>query len=138
MREDGIAQCGVGEPGNHRNLDGRHDFSGLDPEDAEAKDAVAPGVNESFHEAARLRERLGSQDGEQGKFRHAVGDAALFGLGFAEANPGKLRIGKHTEGHLPSGGHAMAAQDVVPHDAEVVFGDVRDRKSTRLNSSHRL
>ena len=40
--QDGVPQRRVRQAGRHRDLDGGHDFTGLDPECREAEDAVAP------------------------------------------------------------------------------------------------
>ncbi len=41
VSQNGIAKCGIGQPSNHGNLDGRHDLPSIDREGSEAKDAIA-------------------------------------------------------------------------------------------------
>jgi hypothetical protein len=46
VSQDGIAKCGVGQPCDHGNLDGRHDLSSIDGDGGEAKDAIAIDFNQ--------------------------------------------------------------------------------------------
>src|SRR6266446_4528780 len=112
MSKDSVTQRGIRETGNHSDLSGGHDFSRLDSENGEAKDAITHAVNESFHKTPGLGKRSGSQYRDERNFRQAIGNASLFGLRFAQTNPGKLGIGEHAEGHLTPGGYAMAPQDI--------------------------
>ena len=44
------------------------------------------------------------------------------------ANSGSVN---RQEGHLPSGGHAIAARQIVAHDAKIIEGDVREVRAAR-------
>src|SRR6266853_3397344 len=112
----------VGQSRNHRDLHGRHDFSGLDSEDGEAKDAIALCFDEGFHEASGLGKRSGSQYRDERDFGDSIGNTTLVRLHFAQTDAGELGVREHAERHLPSGGHAMATQDIIAHGAEVIEG----------------
>src|SRR6266404_2539576 len=78
MGKDGVTQRGIGESGDHRDLHACHDFSCLHPEDGEAKDAIALGSNEGFHEAPGFGKRSGSQYRHERDFREPIGNARSF------------------------------------------------------------
>src|SRR5229473_623575 len=124
MGKNGITQRGIGQPGNHRDLYACHDFSRLDSENTEAKDAITPGVNEGFHKAPDFGQRSCPQYRGERDFRQTIRNTTLVRLSFAETDPGKLRIRKYAEWYLPSSGHAITTQNIVVHDVKVILGDV--------------
>jgi hypothetical protein len=77
MGEDSIAQGGVGQSCQHRDLDGGHDFSSLHSEHGEAKNAIAFGIDERLQKTASLGQRPGAQNRNQRDFRQPIGDQNL-------------------------------------------------------------
>jgi len=124
VREDGVAQDCIREPGAHRELDYSHHFACIDSEGGKAKNVIGVGVEESFHKATHLGEGVGAEDLCHGDFDETVGSSAGFGFGFAESDVGQFGIGEDAGGHLTSGGDAVVAGKVVADDAEVVEGDM--------------
>src|SRR5207249_11878876 len=94
-----------------------------------AEDAVALGINEGFHEAARLGKCLSAEDCNHRSLRQSVGDAALLRFRLAQTDAGKLRVREHAKRHLPGGGRAMSAKNIVMHDVEIIFRDVREMRA---------
>jgi hypothetical protein len=50
VRDNRIAQAGIGEPRQHRRLHHGHDLAGLGTYHREADDAIVVHVDEGFHE----------------------------------------------------------------------------------------
>src|SRR5208337_2263154 len=98
-------------------------------EHCEAKDAIALGFDEGFHEASGFGKRSGSQDCGQRDFGESIGNTTLVRLRFAQTDAGELGVREHAEWHLPSGGHTMAAEDIIAHDAEVIEGNMSEMRA---------
>lgn len=128
VREDRVAERGVGQPGGHGDLHGGEEFAGVGAEGGEAEDLVALPLwfDERFHEAARFGKGARPQHRDHREFREAVSDAAFAGFAFAEADAGEFGVGEEAERDLSAGGDAVAAGEVVAEDAEVVERDMRE------------
>jgi len=72
VRQDRITQRGVGQPCDHRNLDGGQDFPRTDTEGREPKDAIAISLHESLQKAARLGKCAGTQVGFHCNLKEAI------------------------------------------------------------------
>src|SRR5207249_12139034 len=94
-----------------------------------AEDAVALGINEGFHEAARLGKCLSAEDCNHRSLRQSVGNAALLRFRLAQTDAGKLRVREHAKRHLPGGGRAMSAKNIVMHDVEIIFRDMSEMRA---------
>ena len=53
------------------------------------------------------------------------------GLGFAQADPRQRRVGEHAVGDEPVAGGAVAAGQIVPDDAEIVFRHMGELRTAR-------
>src|SRR5437588_4915336 len=124
MGKNGVTQCGEGESRQHCDLDCRHGISCSNSKGCKAEDEVVLGINEGFHEAARIGKCLSTEDCNHRSLRQPVGAAALLRFGLAQTDARELRVCEHAERHLPSGGHAVAAKNIVMHNVEVIFGDM--------------
>src|SRR5207247_7139233 len=129
MSKNGVTQCGIRESRQHRDLDCRHGVSCSNSKGCKAEDAVALGINEGFHEAARLGKCLSTEYCNHRSLRQSVSDAALLRFRLTQADAGKLRVREHAKRHLPGGGRAMSAKNIVMHHVEIIFRDVREMRA---------
>ena len=72
-----------------------------------------------------FRQGTGAQYCCHGDLEESIANALLCRLLFAQANPGKLRIGEKAKRNLSARGHAVAASQVVANHAIVVVRDMR-------------
>src|SRR5438105_13525310 len=113
MSKNGVTQCGIRESSQHRDLDCRHGVSCSNSKGRKAEDAVAFGIDEGFHEAARLGKCLSPEDCNHRSFCQSVGDAVLFRFLLAQTDAGKLRVREHAKGHLPGGVRVRLPKSIV-------------------------
>jgi hypothetical protein len=131
VRENGIAQRGIGKAGDHCDLHGGHDFPGADAQCGEAQDAIAARVDQRFHESAYLHERTRAQHRRHWGFEQAVCDALCLCFCLAETYARELRVCEEAKRNLAAGGQVIAAGDIVVHDAKIVFADVGELGTAR-------
>ncbi len=60
VSQDRIAQRCVGQPCDHRDLDGGQDFPRTDTEGREPEDAISISLHERLYKPAGLRKRAGT------------------------------------------------------------------------------
>src|SRR6267142_3823259 len=109
VRQDRITQRGVGQPCDHRNLDGAQDFPRTDTEGREPKDAIAISLHESLQKAARFGKCAGTQVGFHCDLKQAIRYALSLRFCFTQTDTSKFGVGKQTIWDLPARGHTVAA-----------------------------
>jgi hypothetical protein len=130
MGKDGFAQCGIGEVPQHRNLNRAHDFACFDSKGCEAENSVAVSLDEALEKSAGFHQAAGAQNRIHGNFGQPVGNSLLPGFGLAQPDAGELRISEKTKRHRSSRSAMVAAEDVVAHNAEIVFADMGEMRTT--------
>src|SRR6266478_2966214 len=108
VRQDRIAQRRVGQPCDHRNLDGGQDLPRTDTEGREPKDAIAISLHEGLHKPARLRKRACTQVGFHWDLKQAIRDPLSLRFCFTQADTSKFGVGEQTIWDLPARGHTVA------------------------------
>src|ERR1700730_16592099 len=99
----------VGQPCDHRNLDGGQDLPRTDTEGREPEDAIAISLHEGLHEPAGLRTRASTQVRFKGDFKQAIRYPLSLRFCFTQADTSKFGVGKQTIWDLPARGHTVAA-----------------------------
>ena len=69
---------------------------------------------------------MGSQHLRHRDLGQAIGDAARVGLSFGQSDARQLGIDEQTERHLTARGHSVPAGQILTHDLEIVFRNVRE------------
>src|SRR2546430_995811 len=124
MRQDSVAQRGIGQSCDHRNLDGGHDLRRADTERRETEDAVAVSFDQRLQKASRFRQRARTQYGFHGNLEHAVRHASHFGFVLTESNAGQFRVREQAIRHVPARRRMVNADEVVMYHTEIVNADV--------------
>src|SRR5207253_2499748 len=124
MRQDSVAQRGIGQSCDHRNLDGGHHLRRADTERRETEDAVAVRFDQRLQKAARFRQRARTQDCFHGNLEQAVRHASRLGVVLTESHAGQFRVREQAIRHVPARRHTVNADEVVMHDTEIVHADV--------------
>ena len=109
MSQDRIAQRGVGQPCDHRHLDGGQDLPSTDTEDREPEDAIAISLHEGLHEPAGLRKRACTQVSFHGDLKQAIRYLLRLRFCFTQADTSEFGVGEQTIWDLPARGHTVTA-----------------------------
>src|SRR5262249_27281716 len=126
MRENGVAQRLIWQLCQHRGLHAGHDFPRLGPDHREAENAVVICTDERLHEALGFFRRLSSQYSAHRQLRDPHCDAVALRIPFAHSHMRERRVGEHAIGYEPIARAAVSSAEIVPDDAKVIAGDVRE------------
>src|ERR1700736_5015268 len=99
----------VGQPCDHRNLDGGQGLPCTDTEGREPEDAIAISLHEGLHKPASLRKRVCTQVGFHWDLKQAIRYPWSPRFCFTQADTSKFGVGKQTIWDLPARGHTVAA-----------------------------
>jgi hypothetical protein len=73
---------------------------------------------------------LGPQDRTHGKLRDTHWYAVAPRLAFAHSNVGERKIGEHVVCDEPIARAALSSSQIVPHNSEIIGGDMRKLRAT--------
>jgi len=127
--QDGVAQPRMGQVGEHRRLHHRHDLAGLWPDHGEAENAIVGLVHQDLHEALHLHDRLRPQHAAHRQLGDARLNVLALSVALTQAHMGKRRLSEHAVGDQPVVRAPLSAGKIVPDDAEVVLGDMRELRA---------
>ena len=129
MRQNGIAKLLIRKFSQDRGLHRSHDLSRLSADHREAENAIIILSDNCLHEALRFVRRLRAQDRAHRQLRNTHRDAVALRLAFAQSHVGKLRVREHAVGHEPIARAAVSPSQVVPDDAKVIAGHMRELRA---------
>src|SRR2546426_12198544 len=109
VSQDRIAQRGVGQPCDHRNLDDVQELPRANTEGREPEDAIAISLHEGLHKPAGLRKRACTQVGFHWDLKQAIRYPLSLRFCFTQTDTSKFGVGKQTIWDLPARGHTVAA-----------------------------
>jgi hypothetical protein len=112
MSQNRIAQRGVGQPGDHRNLDGGQGLPRTDTEGRESEDPIAISLHDGLHEPAGLRKRVCTQVGFHWDFEQSIWNPLRFRVILMQSNVGQFRVGKGLRLELTTASRVLNVNNV--------------------------
>src|SRR5882672_2580259 len=130
MRQNGVSELRIWQPGQHRRLHCRRDLARLGADHGEAEDAIITSGDQRLHEAGSVADRLHPQYLAHRQLRHTRSHALATSVPLAQSNVGQRRVREDAVGDQPIACGAVAAGEILFDDPEVVDGCVRELRAT--------
>src|SRR5215468_12179682 len=127
--DDGIAELRVWETGQHRRLHHGHDLAGLSADHRKAENAVVARTDKNLHKALRFVRRCRPAHRLHRQPCDARGYTLALRFKLAQSDVSEGRVREHAVRNQAIARVAVAAGEIVPDDAKVIRGCVRELRA---------
>src|SRR6516225_11236692 len=127
--DDSVAKLWIWQVRDHRGLNHGHDLAGLSADHRKAENAVVARTDKNLHKALRFVRRCRPAHRLHRQPRNARGHTLALRFALAQSDMSEGRVREHAVRNQAIARAAVAAGEIVPDDAKVILGCVRELRA---------